>query len=214
MYFKTLSCSGIHQGSNALYQHQPIQGRYERGHLVPVNILSYSPESALATFSFTNCVPQIAGFNKGQWRKYELRIGKYARETCSPKGGTLFLITGTSSVTFAQKSNYLGDTIVKRVEPLWWFHDDVDVNQKIAIPNSMWTVGCCLNLNDKVVGAFGVMGYNSFNKKFLNGILMSTQNVKSVENTLRLEHPTIAIKLFPNGEDCYDLEKNVKLNEI
>ena len=212
MYFKTLSCSGIHQGSNALYQHQPIQGRYERGHLVPVNILSYSNESARATFTFTNCVPQIAGFNKGQWRKYELRIGKYARKTCSPKDGTLFLITGTSSVTFARKINHLGDCIVERVEPLGWFHDDVDVKQKIAIPNSMWTVGCCLNLNDEVVGAFGVMGYNSFNKKILNERLMSKQNVKSVENTLRLEDPTI--KLFPYGADCYDPEKNVKLNEI
>ena len=212
MYFKTLSCSGIHQGSNALYQHQPIRGRYERGHLVPVNILSYSSESALATFTFTNCVPQIAGFNRGQWRKYELRIGKYARKTCSPKGGTLFLITGTSSVTFARKMNDPDDIIVGRLEPLWWFHDDVDVNQKIAIPNSMWTVGCCLNLNDKVVGAFGVMGYNAFNKKILNEILMSTLNVKSVESILQLEDPTI--KLFPKGKDCYDLEKNVELDEI
>ena len=208
VYLKTLLCSGIHQGSNALYQHQPIQGRYERGHLVPISILSYSPESALATFTFTNCVPQIAGFNKGQWRKYELRI-EYAPQTCSPKGGTLFLITGTSSVTFARKINHLGDRIVKSVEPLWWFHDDVDVNQKIATPNSMWTVGCCLNLNNKVVGAFGVMGYNSLNE---NEILMSTQNVKSVGSTLQLEDPTI--KLFPKGKDCYDLEKNVELDEI
>ena len=93
-----------------------------------------------------------------------------------------------------------------------WFHDDVDVNQKIAIPNSMWTVGCCLNLDNEVVGAFGVMGHNSFQNRILNVVLMSSQTVKSVENTLRLEDPTI--KLFPYGADCYDPEKNVKLNEI
>ena len=212
MYFKTLSCSGIHQGSNALYQHQPIQGRYERGHLVPVNILSYSNESARATFTFTNCVPQIAGFNKGQWRKYERKIKKYAQQTCSSEGGTLFLITGISSVSFIEKGSHPVKTIVKRVEPMRWFHDDVDVNQKIAIPNSMWTVGCCLNLDNEVVGAFGVMGYNSFQNRILNVVLMSSQTVKSVENTLRLEDPTI--KLFPYGADCYDPEKNVKLNEI
>ena len=102
-YFKTLSCSGIHQGSKALYQKQPIPGKYERGHLVPVNILSYSDESARATFTYTNCVPQIAGFNRGQWKKYELRIGKYAREICSPHGGTLYLITGTLLVKFTRK---------------------------------------------------------------------------------------------------------------
>ena len=47
-----------------------------------------------------------------------------------------------------------------------------------------------------------------FKKRTLNVVLMPTQTV----NTLRLEDPTIM--LFPNGEDCYDLEKNVKLNEI
>ena len=166
MYFKTLSCSGIHQGSNALYRDQAIQGRYERGHLVPVDILSYSTGSALATFTFTNCVPQIAGFNKGQWRKYERKIKKYAQQTSSSEDGTLFLITGISSVTFSKTGSHPVKTIVKRVEPLRWFHD-VDVNQKIAIPNSMWTVGCCLNLDNEVVGAFGVMGYNAFSKKDL-----------------------------------------------
>ena len=212
MYFKTLSCSGIHQGSNALYRDQPIQGRYERGHLVPVGILSYSTGSALATFTFTNSVPQIAGFNKGQWRKYERKIKKYAQQTCSSEDGTLFLITGISSVTFSRTGSHPVTTIVKRVEPLRWFHDDVDVNQKIAIPNSMWTVGCCLNLDNEVVGAFGVMGNNAFQKRTLHVVLMPTQTVKSVENTLRLEDPTI--ELFPYGVDCYDPEKNVKLNEI
>ena len=212
MYFKTLSCSGIHQGSNALYRDQPIQGRYERGHLVPVDILRYSTGSALATFTFTNSVPQIAGFNKGQWGKYERKIKKYAQQTCSSEGGTLFLITGISSVTFSRTGSHPVKTIVKRVEPMRWFHNDVDVNQKIAIPNSIWTVGCCLNLDNEVVGAFGVMGNNAFQQRTLNVVLMRTQTVKSVENTLRLEDPTI--ELFPYGLDCYDPEKNVKLNEI
>ena len=41
---------------------------------------------------------------------------------------------------------------------------------------------------------------------------MCTQNVASIESTLKLEDPRI--KLFPKGEDCYKLKKNVKLNEI
>ena len=200
-----------------MYQKQPIPGKYERGHLVPVNILSYSDESARATFTYTNCVPQIAGFNRGQWKKYELRIGKYAREICSPHGGTLYLITGTSLVKFTPKFIRGRGRLYKGVEPPCWFHDNVDVNKelgpKIVIPNSMWTVGCCFNLiTNHVVGAFGVMGDNSFNKKVLNNFLMSTQNVASVGSTLKLEDPRI--KLFPKGEDCYKLEKNVKLNEI
>ena len=77
----------------------------------------------------------------------------------------------------------------------------------------MWTVGCCLNLNtNQVVGAFGVMGDNSLDKKPLNKFMMSQQNVAYVESALILEDPTI--KLFPKGKDCYMPEKNVKLNEI
>ena len=100
----------------ALYQNQPIPGKYERGHLVPVNILSYSNESARATFTYTNCVPQIAGFNRGEWKKYELRIGKYAREICSPHGGTLYLITGTLMVKFTPKNIPGG----RRVDKGWY----------------------------------------------------------------------------------------------
>ena len=99
-----------------MYQNQPIPGKYERGHLVPVNILSYSDESARATFTYTNCVPQIAGFNRGEWKKYELRIGKYAREICSPHGGTLYLITGTLLVKFTPKNIPGG----RRVDKGWY----------------------------------------------------------------------------------------------
>ena len=214
VYFKILSCSDIHQGSKALYQNQPIQGTYDRGHLVPVNILSYSHKSARDTFIYTNCVPQIAGFNRGQWNKYERKIKIYARKTCSQNGGTLYLITGTSKVKFVW-TLYGQGQIIGSEEPLQWFHNNADVNDRIAIPNSMWTVGCCLNLNtNQVVGAFGVMGDNSINKKRLNKFMMSRQTVADVESALKLEDPTI--KLFPSegNKGCYDPEKNVKLNDI
>ena len=109
MYFKILSRSGIHQGSTKLYQKQPIPVTYDRGHLVPVNILRYSDESARATFTYTNCVPQIKGFNRGVWKKYEQKIDIYARRVCSPNGGTLYLITGTSSVQFDEELDNQGE---------------------------------------------------------------------------------------------------------
>ena len=187
-----------------MYQNQPFPGRYHKGHLVPVNILRYSDESVRATFTYTNCVPQIGNFNTGQWKKYELKIGKYAQDYCAPIGGTLYLITGTSQVKFNKKLNLKGEIIGvdKSVKPMEEFHG-----------NSMWTVGCCLNLNtNQVVGAFGVMGDNSLEKKPLNKFMMSQQSVAYVESALILEDPTI--KLFPKGKDCYMPEKNVKLNEI
>ena len=107
------------------------------------------------------------------------RIEKYARKNCSRNGETLFLITGTSKVKFLRKSDRQGKIkAAKGMEPLQWFHNNVDVNKnlgpKIAIPNSMWTVGCCLNLKkNKVVGVFGVMGDNSLNQQLLNEFMMS-----------------------------------------
>ena len=214
VYFKILSRSGIHQGSNALYQRQPTPRKYDRGHLVPVNILRYSDESARATFTYTNCVPQIKGFNRGVWKKYEQKIDKYARRVCSPNSGTLYLITGTSSVQFDKELDHQGEkkiTLLAKLQQL--FHDKVDANEKIAIPNSMWTVGCCLNLNtNQVVGAFGVMGDNSLEKKPLNEFMMSRETVADVESALKLEDPKI--KLFPKGKDCYDQNKNVRLNDV
>ena len=214
MYFKILSRSGIHQGSTKLYQKQPIPVTYDRGHLVPVNILRYSDESARATFTYTNCVPQVKGFNRGVWKKYEQKIDKYARRVCSPNGGTLYLITGTSSVQFDEELDNQGEKkITALAKPQQLFHDNVDAKKKIAIPNSMWTVGCCLNLNtNQVVGAFGVIGDNSLGKKLLNEFIMSRETVADVEWALKSEDPKI--ELFPNGKDCYDKEKNVQLNKV
>ena len=198
-----------------MYQNQPFPGRYHKGHLVPVNILRYSDESVRATFTYINCVPQIRNFNTGQWKKYELKIGKYAQDYCAPIGGTLYLITGTSQVKFDEKLNLQGEItgVDKSVHKMELFHGNVDEDQKIEIPNSMWTVGCCLNLNtNQVVGAFGVMGDNSLDKKPLNEFMMSKQNVAYVESVLKSENPTV--KLFPNGEGCYKLENNVELNKI
>ena len=219
MYFTTLSSSGIYyQGSDELYKNQPIPCLYDRGHVVPVNILRYSKESALATFTYTNCVPQIAGFNRGQWKKYETKIVQYAQHYCGPKGGTLYLITGTSQVKFEEKLSLENEIIGvdKSVPPMEGFHDNVDkfpkLGPKIAIPNSMWTVGCCLNLNNEVMGAFGVMGGNSLNQQLLNEFMMPRQTVASVQEALQLEDESI--ELFPNGGDCYDPSKQVKWNKI
>ena len=214
MYFKILSRSGIHQGSNALYQRQPTPRKYDRGHLVPVNILRYSDESARATFTYTNCVPQIKGFNRGVWKKYEQKIDKYARTVCSPNGGTLYLITGTSSVQFDEELDHQGEKkITALVKPQQLFHDNVDAKKKVAIPNSIWTVGCCLNLNtNQVVGAFGVIGDNSLGKKSLNKFIMPRAKVGDVEGILKLEYPKI--ELFPNGKDCYERKKNVQLKYV
>lgn len=192
-----------------MYENQPFQGnlKYERRHVVPVNILSYSDESVYATFTDTNCVPQNGNFNKSQWKMHEGKIVKYAQDCCASNIGTLYLITGTSQVKFDGILNLQGKItwVDKSVKPMEWFHDNVNIypklGPKITIPNSTWTVGCCWNHIYGVEGAFGVMGNNSFNPT-LNERMMPTQTVSDVENLLRLEHPNLKLELFP-GEEVF-----------
>lgn len=203
----------ILQGSSALYKNQPKPSEYDRGHIVPFGILAYSDQSVRATFTYTNCVPQIDNFNRGQWKVYEMKIVKYARDFCSLKGGTLYLITGTSKVQFNEILNTQGKItgVGKSVQNVKWFHKNVNLGKRIAIPNSMWTVGCCWSKKYGVVGAFGVMGDNSLDPK-LNEFMMSRQNVTYVEKVLRLEHRRI--KLFPGDKDCYKPRKNIALYRL
>lgn len=199
-----------------MYENQPFQGnlKYERDHVVPVNILSYSDESVYATFTDTNCVPQNGNFKKGQWKMHEGKIVKYAQDCCASNIGTLYLITGTSQFKFDEILN-LQDKMTgvdKSVQPMEWVHDNVDIcpalGPEIAIPNSIWTVGCCWK-------EFGVMGDNSF-KPFLNEFMMPTQTVAYVREVLRLEHSKLKLELFPGveGKDCYEQGKNVRLADL
>ena len=140
---------------------------------------------------------------------------------CAPNGGTLYLITGTSQFKFEEILN-LQDKMTgvdKSVQPMEWVHDNVDIypalGPEIAIPNSMWTVGCCWKDNYGVVGAFGVMGDNSF-KPFLNEFMMPTQTVAYVREVFRLEHPKLKLELFPGveGKDCYKQGKKRSVGRL
>ena len=75
------------------------QSTYAKGHLLPAETYSFTDDHSLSTFTYTNAVPQITGFNSGLWAQYERKIREYARDTCSPKGGDLYLITGISEVS-------------------------------------------------------------------------------------------------------------------
>ncbi|KAJ7384694.1 hypothetical protein OS493_020277 [Desmophyllum pertusum] len=147
------------QGSKKMYENQPGPVKYQKGHVAPFNILSYSAGSGLASFAYTNAVPQVDGFNMGQWKKYEGRIVKYAKQECEPQGGTLYLITGISEISFSQANPTAPvQTTTKAMAQTFPSHVPTIIN-KIAIPNSMWTVGCCVNAG-QVLGAFAVFGNN------------------------------------------------------
>ncbi|KAJ7384696.1 Endonuclease domain containing 1 [Desmophyllum pertusum] len=172
------------QGSNEMYSNQPG----------PVNA-----GSGLASFFYTNAVPQVDGFNMGQWKKYELRIVKYAKEQCAPVG-TLYLITGISEISFSQASPTAPVQTTRQVMSQTFPSHVPTIINKIAIPNSMWTVGCCVDEGQVVLGAFAVFG-NNLPK---NDVLMQANlRVTKAEQLIRDGANDQTIQLFPGNAGCY-----------
>ena len=198
-----MSLSGIApQGSTAMYKNQSGSPKYHRGHVAPFNILSYSAGSGLASFAYTNAVPQVDKSNISPWKKYEGRIVKYAQKFCAPKGGTLYLITGISE---AGISKPLFTVIATRKPmPKSFPPHKQNITPKIAIPNSMWTVGCCVKAG-QVLGAFAGIG-NNLPKP--HNLMHTNLGVAKVERFIRVGANDPNIQLFPGNADCYNTNQH------
>ena len=176
---------------------QQTPRQIHRGHLAPFEILSHSATSGLASFSYTNAVPQYRTFNCGQWRVYEGRIRQFAEDRCAALGGSLYLITGTSEARLVGQGG--------QVEPqgMDTFPNKPNIQTHLSIPNSMWTVGCCVQAG-QVLEAFAVIGNNV---PLANQVFMSNPSVAQVEQFIRVGANDQTIQLFPGSPDCYAANK-------
>ncbi|XP_067049924.1 nuclease-like isoform X1 [Acropora muricata] len=136
------------QGSNAIYRRQP----FDKGHLVPAATYKDSSDSLRSTFVYTNAVPQRPAFNRGQWAQFEERIRVYAQQcTQRPQPGDLYLITGTAFGHIQNNPRGMNQAAVEELGP-------AGNKPAIAIPNSLWTAGCCVQPNGRE--SFAVIGNN------------------------------------------------------
>lgn len=180
------------------------QTTYAKGHLLPAETYSFTDANMLSTFTYTNAVPQITGFNSGQWAQYERKIREYAKSGCSPLGGDLYLITGISEVTLQIGMSGLEaiQNTLKVLKP------NTDA---ISIPRSMWTAGCCINPSSGALGAFAVIGNNLRDK---NKVFMSQVEMTKLQDFLLTGvngFGGTAINLFPANPGCSDPGKRVNL---
>lgn len=122
------------QGTDALYRGSSKPG-IDKGHLNPSLINSYDEDYQIATFTYTNAVPQFKSHNRRSWKNFEGKIANYVKHICGKAGGNMHLITGTSNYLFdsAKGQQVTGATIEKFP----------NVNG-IVRPNSLWTAGCCV----------------------------------------------------------------------
>ena len=51
---------------------------YDRGHLAPAADMSWSPAAMQESFYYSNMSPQVAGFNRGVWKRLEEQVRQWA----------------------------------------------------------------------------------------------------------------------------------------
>ena len=133
----------------------------QRGNLYAAMTASGNPanarDSAASTYQYTNAVLQCGPFNMGQWRIFEGRIRRYARDTCIPGRGVLFLITGISFVTIQNQRPPLPQMQVESI---------VQFTREIKTPNSMCTTGMCL-FRTAQPQTFAVIGNNVQDRRLM-----------------------------------------------
>jgi len=145
----------LRQGSDMLYSDQTVK-IYQKGHLAPAHTLSRTRAGYESTFTYTNAVPQCQRFNsRAHWAKYENRIRTAAMLCTEAQPGqqaaVLYLLTGTSFAHILP-----GDPPNSNQPNIEDFSQN---HPTIAIPNSLWTAGCCVRPNGDAV-SFAVMGNN------------------------------------------------------
>lgn len=190
-----------HQGTNEMYHgHGRGKQGFDKGHLNPAYINSFDKKHVLATFTYSNAVPQYGSFNRGLWRKFERKIVNYVTEQCAIKNkssAVMYLMTGSSKFR-------LQDGTEKPV------HDKGQIkihyfpgpgsNGSIVRPNSMWTAGCCVwedENHKEMAQSIAVMGNNDFTK---NLTIMSMTLVE-LEKMLVYDGNE-PVSLFPAVKEC------------
>lgn len=190
-----------HQASDKAYKDQST---YAKGHLLPAETYSFTDDHLASTFTYTNAVPQKTKFNSGAWLQYEKEIRNYASQTCSIKGGDLFLITGISEAHIEKEALSATQKDLEFMKPS---------GDNIAIPRSMWTAGCCIVPSTGVVGAFAVIGNNLFSKTAPNMFQVTVPQLKGFLLTGVQGFGGSAIALFPGNPGCSNPGNNVNFRK-
>ncbi|KAL9984945.1 hypothetical protein ACROYT_G007292, partial [Oculina patagonica] len=117
-----------------------LKAEIHKGHLIASQYGRGDKQRMLATFTYTNVVPQFGRFNSGPWQQCESSLIMWSRNNCAIKGAQnvkLFIVVGAipSTVFGPSEARFFGK------EGFSDYQDDV--NFPVNVPSLMWTAACC-----------------------------------------------------------------------
>lgn len=116
--------------------------KVHRGHLIASNYFRGDVTKQIATFKYTNAVPQFGSFNSGQWMLCEKRLVQWGKNHCASQSGAtnvqMFILVGAvpSTVYGPSKERWFG----KKGFSESFLADGHPVN----LPELLWTAACCM----------------------------------------------------------------------
>lgn len=117
-----------------------------RGHLIAASYGRGDPKRTMATFTYTNVVPQFGPFNSGKWCSSERRIRKWGLGYCTShnskatKNVNIYIIVGVIPSTFGSSDpRYFGSA-----DKTAGFSNYLGGKYRVNVPSIMWTAACCM----------------------------------------------------------------------
>ncbi|XP_042169391.1 endonuclease domain-containing 1 protein-like [Oncorhynchus tshawytscha] len=161
-----------HQAVNQDYDEYGKDKKVNKGHLFPKSF-AHQPVNQDSTFTLTNAVPQVKTFNEGSWGKMECTVRKILRKQCLDNNGQPKAYVLTGAVPSVNNK----------------------LNNRVNIPDLLWTAYCCYNSKKKEWMAKAHWGENQeeTNKQVLNPHTLS-----ELYNMLKQHYPGGDVQVFPD----------------
>lgn len=185
-------------------QNDKLFASIHRGHLIAAQYGRGKKTRIVATFRYTNTVPQFGSVNSGLWNSKEQALVTWGRNNCAnPKDKKenvkMHIIVGAIPSTFARRSfqpKYYG--------PLG-FSDSQSDDYPINVPTVTWTAACCTfsDKNDEKIARHTFFA--------VENIPQAVDNLPTDSEEFFKEYTSQTIVLFPKQPGCKDKNNYRKL---
>ena len=127
---------------------------WSRGHMCPAGDNKWDSEALYESFLFTNCCPQNANLNSGDWNQIEMICRRWAE-----KFGDIYIVCGP--ILFNQKHETIG-------------------SNKVVVPEAFFKVVLCMNGKPKGIGFIRRNTYTSKRSDFYVNSIKEIERITGI----------------------------------